>query len=483
MNGPRRCHPLYTALGLLLVGVSQFRVLRESSSSSLSSVASIVDEVRLLLPQSITGTVNKTSEQRRRVSVFYQIFVPETPADAIRARAIVDEQLHQFAASSLFESNDDANITIYYNLIGNQDPVLNGLSTERMQELCRNADLECQQLGYYPKAYEDVTLEAMRQHCSMSSPSNARNDNGELVLYFHSKGSFHDRPHQQNWRSNMMHAITHPDCKAALLDKGDSNSNSNNTKNSQCNVCGLVFMPIFPHFPGNFFATTCRYIRHLMAPKEFARIMGRIGTDQRRTVGFSNRLYPGRCATLALGRYANEHWIASHPDLFPCDIGGAVQRVRHWGEQPSSMSWNKTQNVTSATSSSNWAMAPRLPLLGPEWTGMENLRVMRSVAENVQARRREYFLLPGLLYRYLHVYQQMPPVSSWVWKAFPDTDFWGEQFRNITTTSRSNATTAVLERITAIVQEAFRTRSDQDIEMENNLYQREVRRQRGRACY
>lgn len=76
----------------------------------------------------------------------------------------------------------------------------------------------------------------------------------------------------------------------------------------RCDVCGFRFSPLpHPHYPGNFFWTTCRHVARLLSPT--ALTVPSLPFDK-----------PG-CAEYMLGRgrFGNEHWITSSPQTRPTD--------------------------------------------------------------------------------------------------------------------------------------------------------------------
>ena len=79
-----------------------------------------------------------------------------------------------------------------------------------------------------------------------------------------------------------------------------------------CNVCSTQMTPIpQPHTPGNMWAAHCRYIAKLIDPKDFREKMD------------DNKLGPhnnGQPWCVGRGRWADEHWVHSHPDVAPCDL-------------------------------------------------------------------------------------------------------------------------------------------------------------------
>jgi hypothetical protein len=105
------------------------------------------------------------------------------------------------------------------------------------------------------------------------------------------------------------------------------------------------------------------------------------------------------------GRYAPEHWIGSHPQLSPCDLS-VEEDYWYWEEHAHSQD------------EFQFAMVPRRELN----TSKHFIRT--EVRENPDLRLREYILLPGLLHRFITLYNETPPEDSWIWKWMPDSEFW-----------------------------------------------------------
>jgi hypothetical protein len=119
----------------------------------------------------------------------------------------------------------------------------------------------------------------------------------------------------------------------------------------------------------------------------------------------------------ALERYASEHWIGSHPDLQPCDVSGSLSgNLFVW--------IRKVHNENEFV----WSMAPHHPLLPtPDyWQPLRGSQI-HEILKAEDRRMREYFLLPGHLHKWIHLYNATPPASSWVWSWYPDSRVWRER--------------------------------------------------------
>jgi hypothetical protein len=94
------------------------------------------------------------------------------------------------------------------------------------------------------------------------------------------------------------------------------------------------------------------------------------------------------------GRYSQEHWIGSHPSLFPCDL--TTDPLTAWRQR-----WRSSKEF-------NWSMFPR-----PSQTN-----------DPVKDWDRPP-LIAGNLFKWFTLYQSAPSDNSWVWTWFP----YGEKYR------------------------------------------------------
>merc|ERR1711924_402212 len=119
----------------------------------------------------------------------------------------------------------------------------------------------------------------------------------ETVSYLHSKGSYHPVPDNDKVRRQLTKSVTSWKCLYML---------------PGCNTCGDRFSPMpHMHYGGNMWTARCSYIRKLVNPHSIANSMASSGLFE------GSDLNNGWYGT---GRYAQEHWIGSHPDIVPCDL-------------------------------------------------------------------------------------------------------------------------------------------------------------------
>jgi len=192
------------------------------------------------------------------LAIFYNIFIhPDANEDGMeQGRAIVEEQINQIGQSDVMKVAGDGmlvrNVTLYYTSIGHPSAV----NQAYMDDLCtRQNNLTCVHQQHFETGFELLTLQAMHEHCE--------NNEHDLAMYFHSKGSYHDNEMNRNWRKVMLSAITNRTCLDIVQTlPGDRD---------YCNLCGLVFAPRYTHdVPGNFFTGQCQYIKQLRPPMGYA---------------------------------------------------------------------------------------------------------------------------------------------------------------------------------------------------------------------
>lgn len=332
---------------------------------------------------------SKEDKQLPKVAIFLNAFFsPEDPTAGIE---IVEEQVRQINKSHL--AADQKQVEIHITSMGNE---LFDNAT-RVQEFCNNiSNVQCIHDNYLKQGYEIDTLSRLYEYCQA-------NTNGKAI-YIHNKGSFHPSLTNMRWRRAMLDAVTDRSCVSA---------------DNACNVCGLQFAApprMFSLlFPGNFFVASCSYVNQLYHPKPFYDEMVKLHERMRLWIrqGRLNCYLKARKPwNIGSGRYTPEHWIASHPNVSPCDLS---THVDYWY-------WRKHNHSRDEF---QWSMFPRPGLNNTlEFDGQGVL-----MQNNPDLRLREYFLLPGLFFRWLHLYNATPPDDSWIWKWFPDGAFWKAAFQ------------------------------------------------------
>ena len=406
-------------------------------------------------PSSVSFQNNNstTITPRRRPTrhvVFYNIYVGgslEEEASAVpfdHVAAIVNEQLQQIYQAiptrrrqqqqpqhgTSSSSSGLQMLHLKYNIIGSsQGAAVDKIKTlVNQSKLCRNnhnekdlswssssssGALDCELMEHYESGYEDLTLQRLYEYCTTTD-----NDDDERwrdrVTYIHNKGSFHEGRGQDSWRYHGTLAALHDKCGLLSLLGHDSNDDDN----SLCNVCALLFTP-FPalHAPGNFWTTTCSFVKRLIPPKEFAQAMELFMENTVFPMAKKGEIlmnfYSKQPSRLGLDRFAMEHWIGSHPYVRPCLLS-LEANIQYWKGQ------RRNEAEFSLSLLSN-----RFNFSSPFRGGMHAAR-HQKLLEKTSVRYREYFLLPGLLLKWSSLYSTIPPMSSWIWSFYPDGSTWRE---------------------------------------------------------
>lgn len=332
------------------------------------------------------------SWKRGPLAIFYNIYIPtsDVVSEVTNAVDIVKEQIGQIAASPACRQP----LTLYYSIIDNAA----ALNATVMEKLCVDncPNLKCKLLKVYKTGSETVTLRQLHGFC--------RKYPHYRVTYLHTKGSFHVSIKNTNWRRLLTAAAISPECV--------------NPPDATCNLCGLQFFTQFTFFvPGNMFTASCDYVQKLLPfqddiyMKAREKVVEELLLLKLRNKLKSTLLWDQR-DFLGLDRYADEHWIGSHPDLIPCDVDpvGKLDDVFR----------GKLKETEF-----DWAMGPRNIGI----CGGINDRLQTVVRSDPDLRRREILLLPGLIVKWFALYKRVPDPTSWVWEFFPDGDFWLEGVR------------------------------------------------------
>jgi len=329
------------------------------------------------------------AEPSRLYTIFYNIYIPTEPRNATdRAIEIVKEQLDQIHESDLAKLNQP--VMLYYTTVGKAD-VLNATS---MGKNCSERDLICHHISHHDSGNEDIILQKVYEYCVDQT-------NDIKIVYLHTKGSYNEREGMNHrWRRHMTRAVTNKLCLEPA--------------NDACDVCGLQYWPLFASiFPGNMWVGKCSHIRKLIPPVDFGQKQQVVADKVKSLVKekkMSSALIPIQVDYLGLERWAPEHWIASHPELVPCDLSKSLGLAQ----------CTKYQTPLKF----QWKMAPRAPL-SARWT-FPRPKKKRQLLPDANLHMREHWLLPGRLLRWVQLFNATPPASSWVWSWFPDGDIWRE---------------------------------------------------------
>lgn len=321
--------------------------------------------------------------QHQETALFFHIYLD--PTNITFSEEIVNEQIQQIGDSYLVTGGTlKDGLTVYFNTVGNFDVDSIGFK-QKMQAKCRDVNIVCIHKGHYNSAWEEVTLQDAYQFC-LEHPT--RN-----IIYVHNKGSFHtyDTDLQGNWRKHMIRAVTGELCLRHM---------------NECSTCGLHFQPTWtPFYPGNFFVGRCDYVNLLIMPMEFQNRTASMLLE--RPAEMIGSIYEEKDDRRGEGRFANEHWIGSHPSIFPC----------HVSTHPNIETWFVNEGPPFRLMDGS-----ALPL-DSEWRKCYK-KNREKVLNQKAIRTRDSFLLPGLLWKWYSFYKVYPHQDSWIWKYFPDGMLW-----------------------------------------------------------
>jgi len=110
--------------------------------------------------------------------------------------------------------------------------------------------------------------------------------------------------------------------------------------------------------------------------------------------------------------------MGSHPEIKPCQVAENNQTsLQYWD----SMAFDNLPTLGEAT----------LPVLSRElfFLDEDTKETYKWVLEKPIRRRREFTFMGGLLSRWYSLYGVPPTEDSWLWKWFPDEDFWKSEIK------------------------------------------------------
>jgi hypothetical protein len=322
------------------------------------------------------------------LAIFYHIYVPPERDEARKARDIIQQQLHDLGRALSTTPNLPIS-TLYYTSVGQE------VEEAYVNAICQQYPAHirsCNRLKHLAAGFEEHTLQELFEYC--------QEHEDHRVIYVHTKGSYHSSPGQNRWRRHMTDAVASPDCiaRAHIED---------------CDLCGLLFIarPTH-HFTGNMFNARCSYIRRLIPPLEFEARMNVVYNGARSLVdnGTLTAILFDLNVPWNMGtqRYAMEHWHGSHPSSeIICDVA----------TNPDRRFWKSLRAEDRKPDDWQFQRFPRRPLPG----------LPTVLEENDSIRKREYFLLPGLIFKWYLLYKEVPSPSSWVWSSYQDGAFWRDQ--------------------------------------------------------
>lgn len=297
------------------------------------------------------------------INVFYHIFMDKAKVN--KTLSIIDEQmavLNEFAAK-----NSSVNVHVRYVSIG--VPVM--LNSTKYKGYIHNI----QRAEHLEVGNEPNTLQYLYNFCQSNT--------NETVTYIHAKGSYHASKSNDRSRRYLMYGLF-----------STNGCLSNADLPFSCNVCASRFSP-FPHhhFAGNMWMAHCSYIQRLISPNKFEQAMD----DKVKSVLDLQGIKYAECE-YGFGRFAAEHWIASHPFLKPCDVDKGLFA---W-PMPKSVDRNDKIPTNLSANEFNVSDAPRSMFLDERFN--RHSKKMHSAA--------------GQLFEYNALYSTVPPKGSWFWKFY-----------------------------------------------------------------
>jgi hypothetical protein len=304
---------------------------------------------------------------------FYNIYIPANNSGgkgAIdHALEIVREQLDQVRASFAIQDarSKHQTVTLYYNTIGNRHAITNDFMNHHCSEQ-QHESIRCKHMNHHDSAFEQVTLQKMREYCPVNPP--------QRIICIHNKGSYHLHGHKDHWRRSLTAAATSEHCVLKRQPGSDAKTATETTRTSFCNVCGLQFHPIWTIF----FLATCLLptANSWQSWSLQCSTKRKCATWQKMSffnLNFDIQIYNTKQMIQhdfwGVGRYADEHWIASHLDIAPCDVSKTTNlwfwvsqaRPTNNDTKPSSLfhlTWHHEKGLKAATCGPVLTIVPRL---------------------------------------------------------------------------------------------------------------------------
>jgi hypothetical protein len=370
---------LSTALALLVID-DEFNTIRDGMTAFDAFKEQVEDSRRLSLEQ-----LGENGADPTPVTVFYNAYFPPKAAtdDSVKDRivGILNEQMKQVGVQSALAGR--ANVVVRTYTIGAQLDY-----KEIIADACAEINLVCTHERHDDQGFEMLTQQHLLEYCQL--PENE----SHIVGYIHNKGSFHPSEGQNKNRRKQTADALSEQCINRL-----------DTEHS-CNVCGSSFISAWgPMMWGNFWCARCDYVKNLVKPSLL---------EEKNTPAFEQRpqemtvdLFNDQAMDYALptdSRFAAELFIGTHPRLIPCSI--THDRTTWWSGNP-------------PTRFRNSIIAHHVPLKDGE-TYEEHMDELESDGHALT----DYYLLPGILWRYHVLYNEMPPADSWMWRHYPDGEKW-----------------------------------------------------------
>ena len=339
-------------------------------------------------------TTKKTivAKEVERIPIFYNAFTAK-PENVSNVQALIREQLSFMIP--------EWHGPVYLTTIGQTlDNITTSTSTNSSIDNNRaREDVITRQ--HLAQGDEAATLQALWEYCT--AHTNSR------VIYLHSKGSFHPSPANTQLRLFLTRGALSPECaRSTAWSSSSSSDDDDDDDDTACNVCSSRFSPLpHPHTPGNMWLARCDYVVKLIEPRLFTVLMDAMHAKLSSSSSSEQRSWLSKAQqqqlwikayTTGTKRFAQEHWIHSHPTVRPCDLYPHQDFV--WG-------YKNVPNYDNFTA--QIAMGPRFATLEQYRRGD-----VRKIFPGL--------FVPERLYEYQFLYNQEPPDSWWGWDLFANTD-------------------------------------------------------------
>lgn len=297
---------------------------------------------------------NWTETVDPELALFFNIYI--NPTNISASLDIVQEQLFERRKSMAA-----ATAPLYYVTIG---------SIQANVTRCSN----CHLLEHLEKGSELHTLQHMYTYCTKHP--------NHKVVYMHNKGSFTMTLRNDRLRWHLTKSLFLADCIENL---------------GNFTTCSAKFsVSPFMSYIGNMFVARCSYINKLIPPMEFPAALERVVKSLNTSNNETDYLTYGgkdfaitRESWLGLGRFASEHWIASHPDIQPAQVyptNRFTYKMKDWSRK-----WKPLKRPADLSRKEKNFMERELP---------------------------PWYHLPGRIYQWKRLYHAVPHNSSWVWDLY-----------------------------------------------------------------
>ena len=387
MLGHRRSNPALLLAGLAVVALVASCTLVLRNSTSLTNGGTLTASSTSRRMQASSSLSSSSSAAPTTVSVFYNLYIPPAVEDdAAELGRILDmfrEQMRQVGKETGLgqkkNSHNGPKVVVHVISIGAK------VDMAIVRATCAEVGVYCELGNHYDEGFEMVTQQHLLDYCQREE------NESHIVGYIHNKGSFHPSPAQDGMRRGYTEAALSEECMSMLHE-------------DKCNVCGGAFKSIWgPMWWGTFWSARCDYVKNLVPPSELES-MNTLAMETR-PKEMTMDLYEEGVSLYALpeGRFAAEQFVGTHPKLVPC----SYSLGKWWSADPPGEL--KSHVVPFSTSGDiNWFFEEHLG------------RDMKTDNKHLT----EYWFLPGLLWRYHVLYNEMPPSDSWIWRHFPDGENW-----------------------------------------------------------